>query len=81
MLNETQIGDIWLLFADYIDKKVIDSVAERYVDLLADFGTSDRVMQSATGVDSVLDSAIEYYLDEESAEVEEDNYSDEDEDY
>jgi hypothetical protein len=81
MLNETQIGDIWLLFADYIDKKVIDSVAERYVDLLADFGTSDRVMQSATGVDSVLDSAIEYYLDEESDEVEEDNYSDEDEDY
>ena len=81
MLNETQIGDIWLLFADYIDKKVIDSVAERYVDLLADFGTSDRVMQSATGVDSVLDSAIEYYLDEESDDVEEDDYSDEDEDY
>jgi hypothetical protein len=81
MLNETQIGDIWLLFADYIDKKVIDTVAERYVDLLADFGTSDRVMQSATGVDSVLDSAIEYYLDEESDEEEEDNYNEEDEDY
>jgi hypothetical protein len=81
MLNETQIGDIWLLFADYIDKKVIDSVAERYVDLLADFGTSDRVMQSATGVDGVLDSAIEYYLDEESDEAEEENYNDEDEDY
>jgi len=81
MLNETQIGDIWLLFADYIDKKVIDSVAERYVDLLADFGTSDRVMQSATGVDGVLDSAIEYYLDEESDEEEEENYNDEDEDY
>jgi len=81
MLNETQIGDIWLLFADYIDKKVVDSVAERYVDLLADFGTSDRVMQGATGIDSVLDSAIEYYLDEESDEVEEDDYTDEDEDY
>jgi len=81
MLNETQIGDIWLLFADYIDKKVIDSVAERYVDLLADFGTSDRVMQNATGVDGVLDSAIEYYLDEESDEEEETNYNEEDEDY
>jgi hypothetical protein len=80
MLNETQIGDIWLLFADYIDKKVVDSVAERYVDLLADFGTSDRVMQGATGVDSVLDSAIEYYLDEEYDEVDEESY-DEDEDY
>ena len=66
MLNETQIGDIWLLFADYIDKKSVEAVAERYVDLLADFGTQDRVLGGASGVDSVLDSAIEYYLDEES---------------
>ena len=65
MLNETQIGDIWLLFADYIDKKVIDSVAERYVELLADHGVSDRIMQNASGVDGTLDAAIEYYLDEE----------------
>ena len=70
---------IWLLFADYVDKKVVDSVAERYVDLLADFGVTDRVMQAATGVDSVLDAAIEYYMDEESDDVEEDDYYDEDE--
>ena len=68
MLNETQIGDIWLLFADYIDKKQLDLVAERYVDLLADHGVSDKVLQSATGVDETLDSAIEYYLDEETDE-------------
>jgi len=73
MLSETQIGDIWLLFADYVDKKVLESVAERYVDLLADFGTSDRVMQAATGVDSTLDAAIDYYLDEESDEDEDDS--------
>ena len=72
MLNETQIGDIWLLFADYIDKKQLELVAERYVDLLADHGVSDKVLQSATGVDDTLDSAIEYYLDEPS---------DDDEDY
>jgi hypothetical protein len=71
MLNETQIGDVWLLFADYIEKKQLELVAERYVDLLADHGVSDKVLQSATGVDETLDSAIEYYLDED----------DEDEDY
>jgi len=65
MLNETQIGDIWVLFADYIDKKQLETVAERYVDLLADFGTTDRILQGSMGVDSTLDSAIEYYLDEE----------------
>jgi hypothetical protein len=37
-------------------------------------------MQAATGVDGVLDSAIEYYLDEESDESEE-NEIEEDEDY
>jgi hypothetical protein len=68
MLNETQIADIWILFSEYIDKKIIEVAAERYVDLLADFGTSDRVLEGATGVDSVLDAAIEYYLDEESDE-------------
>jgi len=82
MLNETQIGDVWLLFADYIDKKVIDSVAERYVELLADFGVTDRILNGATGIDGALDSAIEYYLDEESDEDEiDDDYNEEEEDY
>lgn len=73
MLNETQIGDIWLLFADYIDKKQTEAAAERYVELLADYGTSDRMLQSAMGVDSTLDQAIEYYLEDES-EGDEDDY-------
>lgn len=73
MLNETQIGDIWLLFVDYIDKKQLEGVAERYVDLLADFGTSDHALRNAEGVDEILDQAIGYYLDEEE--------SDEDDDY
>lgn len=68
MLNETQIGDIWMLFADYIDKKQLEVAAERYVDLLADFGVADRTMQDASGVDGTLDAAIEFYLDEESDE-------------
>ena len=72
MLNETQIGDIWLLFADYIDKKHVETAAERYVELLADHGVSDRTLQHATGVDPNLDQAIEYYLEED--EDDEDDY-------
>lgn len=72
MLNESQIGDIWLLFADYIDKKQLEAAAERYVDLLADYGVSDRTLSAATGVDGTLDSAIDYYLDEDDADDEED---------
>ena len=71
MLNETQIGELWLLFADYIDKKQIDVVAERYVELLVDQGASDRTLQNATGVDQVLDQAIAYYLEEDQEDDQE----------
>ena len=74
MLNETQIGDVWLLFADYIDKKQIDVVADRYVELLADYGVRDRILQNATGVDPVLDHAIAYYLENDDDTDEDDDY-------
>jgi hypothetical protein len=75
MLNETQIGDVWLNFVEYIDKKQLETVAERYIDMLADFGVSDRTLQNATGVDEILDQAISYYLNEdEDAEPEDEDY-------
>ena len=82
-MNENQIADIWMLFKEYVDKKLIEAVAERYVDLLADHGISDKMLESATGVDDDLDTAIEYYLDqgdEDEEDYNEDNYDyDEDE--
>ena len=76
-MNENQIADIWLLIKEYVDKKSIDALAERYVDLLADHGISDRILKDSLGHDEVLDEAIEYYLggDEiDEDEVEEDNW-------
>jgi hypothetical protein len=65
-MNENHVGDIWMLFKEYLDKKTIELAAERYVDLLADHGVSDKVIQAASGIDDSLDDAISYYLDEES---------------
>jgi len=82
-MNENQIADIWMLFKEYIDKKLLEAVSERYVDLLADHGIGDKILESATGVDNTLDAAIEYYLDEtsdEEAEDEEDNWDHEEDD-
>ena len=75
-MNENHNGDIWMLFKEYVDKKVLDVLAERYVDLLADHGISDRVMAAASGVDEDLDNAIDFYLDEtsEEEEIEEDDW-------
>ena len=74
MLNETQIGEMWLNFVEYIDKKQLETVAERYIDLLADFGVSDRTLQNATGVDSILDQAIHYYLNDDEYDEGDDDY-------
>ena len=73
MLNETQIGDIWLNFVEYLDKKQLETVAERYIDLLADFGVSDKVFKSATGIDDTLDQAIGYYLNDDDFDDGEDD--------
>jgi len=55
-----------LMFVEYLDKKQTETVAERYIDLLADFGVPDRVFKDAIGVDEILDQAIGYYLDDDT---------------
>lgn len=74
MLNESQIADIWIMFKEYLDKKQIGLVAEKYVDLLADYGVDDDVLEEVIGTDNDLDEAINYYL-----EIDNDLYDDDDE--
>jgi hypothetical protein len=62
-MDETHIADIWMMFKEYIDKKQIDIAAERYVDLVADYGVEDEQFKSVMGADATLDSAISYYLE------------------
>ena len=62
-MNEEQIADVWMLFKEYLDKKHIEIAAERFVDLLADYGVSDETFADCFGIDSNLDNAIRYYLD------------------
>ena len=62
-MNEEQIADVWTLFKEYLDKKQIEVVAEKFVDLLADYGVSDETFKEVIGTDATLDEAISYYLD------------------
>ena len=62
-MNEEHISDIWTMFKEYVDKKQIELVAEKFVDLLADYGVSDETFKEVLGTDSNLDEAIGYYLD------------------
>lgn len=62
-MNEDQIVDVWNLFKHYLDKKQIDVIAEKFVDLLADYGVDDITLKEILGNDKDLDTAISYYLD------------------
>lgn len=68
-MDESQIVDVWTLFKEYLDKKSIEMAAERYIDLCADYGVSDEVFVSSLGHCSVLDHAINYYLDLDSEDA------------
>ena len=62
-MNEEQIADIWMMFKEYCDKKQIELLAEKYIDLLADYGTGDDIFKEVIGTDNDLDNAVSYYLD------------------
>lgn len=65
-MDESQIVDIWATFKEYIEKKNLETAAERYVDLCADFGMSDETLIAAVGSCAYLDQAINYYLETDS---------------
>ena len=67
-MDDEQIVDIWTSLKEYLDKKHVEMAAEKYVDLMADYGVGDDQFQDALGADDNLDKAIQYYLDEESEE-------------
>ena len=77
METGSQVSEIWQCFKEYIDKKHIETVAERFVDLCADFGPPDEALRDALGMDNELDKAISYYLEEDQ---DEDDWTD-DEDF
>lgn len=82
MINEDHIIDIWTGLKEFFDKKNIETVASKYVDILADNGVADHVFKSALGGDEDLDQAIEYYLDDWSGEQDDEtDYDSEDWDY
>jgi len=68
-MDESQISDVWMTMKEFLDKKHIDLAAEKYVDLLADYGVADETFQECLGTDAYLDNAINYYLDIETVEM------------
>tara|TARA_A200000159_G_C7135407_1_gene260738 strand:+ start:115 stop:345 length:231 start_codon:yes stop_codon:yes gene_type:complete len=76
-MDSSLVVDMWNTFKDSIDKKTIDTVAETYVDTCADYGADDQTFRDALGSCDILDQAINYYLDlDEEDPDEEDDWED-----
>jgi hypothetical protein len=78
-MKEDLIADLWTVIIEHIPEKHRKDVAADYVNTLLDYGVKDSVLESLQGVDPYLDQAIEYAIDGE--EIEEDDESDYNDDY
>tara|TARA_B100000902_G_scaffold335555_1_gene335327 strand:- start:7780 stop:8010 length:231 start_codon:yes stop_codon:yes gene_type:complete len=76
-MDEEFVADIWMLFKEYLDKKHIELAAEKYVDTLIDYGLADDQLQEMLGHDKHLDYAIQYYLEMDHQDIDEEEEWDE----
>ena len=77
-MKEDLIADIWSVIVEHIPEKSREGVASDFVNALLDHGIKETVLESLQGVDPYLDKAIEYAIDGEEIEEEEDYDEDED---
>ena len=76
-MKEDLIADIWTLIVEHLPEKQKKDVAADFVNTLLDYGIKESTLQSLMGVDDYLDDAIEYAIDGEEIEEDEDYYEDE----
>ena len=78
-MKDDMIADLWTVVIEHLPEKVRKDVAADFVNVLLDYGIKDTVLESLMGVDPYLDQAIEYAVDGEEIE-EDDDYSEDYED-
>jgi hypothetical protein len=76
-MKEDLIADIWTLVIEHIPEKHRKDLAADFVNTLLDYGIKESTLQSLVGVDGYLDDAIDYAIDGEEIEEEDDYYEDE----
>ena len=70
-MNQNLLADIWNVLSDHIPEKVKGDVAQEFVTTQLDYGIAESTLEGMLGIDTYLDTAIEYAIDEEPGEDEE----------
>lgn len=80
-MKEDLIADLWNVIIEHLPEKSKNIVASDFINTLLDYGIKDSTIESLLGVDPYLDQAIEYAIDgEEIQDEDNDEYDYEDED-
>lgn len=75
-MNDDLIPDIWTALLDCIPEKYRADAATEYVNVLLDHGIKDSVLTDLLGVDTYLDKAIHYAIDEDDPDDFDEFYED-----
>lgn len=78
-MNSDLIADIWSLMSEHLPEKVKKDVATELVTTLLDYGVSEQVIEGLFGIDTYLDAAVEYAIDENGEGS--DDYNEEEEEW
>ena len=73
-MDSNMLADIWNVLSDKIAEKDKADTAQEYINTLLDFDVPESTLESMIGIDTYLDTALEYVLDNESEEEEDDEW-------
>jgi hypothetical protein len=79
-MKEDMIADLWTAVAEHLPEKQKKDAAAEFINVLLDYNIKDSMLESLHGVDSYLDQAIDYAIDGEGIENDEEDYDNYDED-
>jgi len=64
-MNSNMLADIWNVLSDKIAEKDKADAAQEYVNTLLDYDVPESTLEGMIGIDTYLDSALEYALEDE----------------
>tara|TARA_E500000081_G_scaffold138634_1_gene154198 strand:- start:1674 stop:1898 length:225 start_codon:yes stop_codon:yes gene_type:complete len=74
-MEANMIADIWSVLSEKIAEKDKQEAAQEYVNTLLDYDIPETTLEGMMGIDTYLDAALEYVLDDDQIIDEEDDWN------
>jgi len=69
-MEANMIADIWGVLSEKIAEKDKAEAAQEYVNTLLDYDVPETTLEGMMGIDTYLDAALEYVLEDEPTDEE-----------